>query len=145
MSVEQKNTTRNQTQFDYDFTKVFVRNNNYRTINFAPVGADLVLTIGMLIGTISATAKGKKLASASVDGSQYPTGVCSENITILDGANADVNLCIGGEVAEEKLTLDGVDTLDTVIDGRIIRDRIAADTLGIRLVPTSQLAEHDNS
>ena len=145
MSVEQKNTTRNQTQFDYDFSKIFVRNNNYRTINIEASGADLELTAGMLIGTISASAKGKILASASVDGSQYPTGVCAENITILDGNNADVNICIGGEVAEEKLILDGADTLDTVIDGRIIRDRIAADTLGIRLVPTEQLAENDNS
>lgn len=143
--VTESNVTRNQAFFDYDYTKRFLRNNLYRTINIEASGADLVLEPGALIGTIAASAKGAILKSAAADGSQYPTGVCAEGLTILDGQNADVNICIAGEIAEEKIVLDGTDTLNTVIDGRIIRDRIAADTLGIKLVATDSLAEHDNS
>lgn len=143
-NVTEVNSTRNQIHFDYDYTKIFLRNNLYRTINIAASGADLVLEAGTIIGTIAATTKGAVLKSAAVDGSQFPTGVLAENITILDGNNADVNICIAGEVAEEKIILDGADTLDTVIDLRTIRDRIAADTKGIKLVTTDQLANFDN-
>jgi len=143
--VTSSNQTRNQIFFDYDFTKIFLRNNVYRKINIAASGSDLELEAGTVIGTIAATTKGAVLKSGSSDGSQFPTGVLAENITIVDGTNADVNICIGGEIAEEKIILDGSDTLDTAISSRTIRDRLAADTVGIILRTTDSLAENDNS
>jgi hypothetical protein len=40
---------------------------------------------------------------------------------------------------------DVYDDLDTtIIDGRLLRDRIGADTVGVRLVTTDELSGHDN-
>jgi hypothetical protein len=141
---------RNQLGVSYDFSKIFVFDNKYRKINIAnATGNPLVLTAGMPIGTISATGKGAVLASGSTDGSQIPTGILAEDITIADGTNEDVTICIGGKVAEEKLTLNGTDTLATSITDqgggtRILRDRLACDTLGIELVSATELTKIDN-
>lgn len=128
----------------YDFSKIFVFDNKYRTIQIAASGADVDLELGMLIGTISATGLGAIMASGSSDGSQIPTGVCAETKTIADGDTEDVLICIGGHVVEDKLVFDGSDDLDTAVSGRIYRDRIAADTLGIYLVGATELSAEDN-
>lgn len=133
----------------YDVSKLFLFNNIYRTINIAnATGNPLVLTAGQIIGTISATGKGKVLASGSTDGSQAPTGVLAQTITIAAGDNADVTICTGGKVAEEKLIFDGSDTLDTSITTgsatRTLRDRLASDTLGIEIASASELTAEDN-
>lgn len=143
--VSESNVTRNQAFFDYDFSKIFLRNNKFRKINIEASGADVVLQAGMLIGTIAASALGAILASGATDGSQFPTGICAEDVTIPDGTNLDINICIGGEVAEEKVIFNGADDFDTVVSLRTLRDRIAADTEGIKLVATDSLAENDNS
>lgn len=137
--------TPNQLYNDYDFSKIFVFDNKYRTIDIAASGADVDLEIGMLIGTIGATGLGAIMASGAVDGSQYPTGVCCETKTIADGNTESVYICIGGHVVEDKLIFDGTDDLDTVVDLRTYRDRIASDTLGIYLVGETELSEYDNS
>ncbi len=142
--TQQSGLGNNQANFKYDFSKIFIRNNIYRTINIAASGADLELEAGMVIGTIGATGKGAIMKSGSGDGSQFPTGVCAENITIEDGDNKDINICIGGEIAEEKLIFDGSDDLDTDVSDRNYRDRIASDTAGIILRATDDLAAYDN-
>jgi hypothetical protein len=134
-----------QAIFNFDTSKIFIRENRYFSGNITNGGlTPLVLTPGMLLGRISATQLMKVLASASVDGSQFPVGICAQNLTIAPAATASVTFCIGGDVAEEKVILDGADTLATLIDDRSIRDRIAGDTLGIKLVPTDQLTAFDN-
>lgn len=137
--------TRNQLGYDYDFSKLFLFENRYRKINVVASGADVVLEQGMLIGTIGATGKGVIMKSASVDGSELPTGICAEDITVVDGTNEDVLICIGGHVDEDKLVFDGTDDLDTNVDDRTYRDRIASDTLGIYLVSSQELSAEDNS
>jgi len=130
---------------DYDFSKIFVFDNKYRTIDIAASGADVELEIGMLIGTIGATGLGAIMASGSSDGSELPTGVCCETKTIADGDTASVYICIAGHVVEDKLIFDGTDDLDTAVDSRTYRDRIASDTLGIYLVAATELTDYDNS
>ena len=137
--------TRNQLGYDYDFSKLFLFENRYRRIDISASGADIVLSQGMLIGTISASGEGAIMASGSSDGSQIPTGICAEDITVVDGSTESVLICIGGHVDEDKLIFDGTDDLDTAVSGRIYRDRIASDTLGIYLVSSTELSAVDNS
>lgn len=137
--------TGSQLYSDYDFSKIFVFDNKYRTISIAASGADVELEIGMLIGTISASGLGAIMASGSSDGSQFPTGVCAETKTIADGDTEDVLICIGGHVVDDKLVFDGTDDLDTAVSSRIYRDRLASDTLGIYLVDDNELSAADNS
>jgi hypothetical protein len=134
-----------QLHTDYDFSKIFVFENKYRTIAMTATGDDLALEIGMLIGTIAASGEGAIMASAAVDGSAIPTGVCAETKTIAEDDTEDVLICIGGHVVEDKLIFDGTDDLDTIVSLRTYRDRIASDTLGIYLVGETELSAVDNA
>lgn len=137
--------TGQQAIYDFDFTKIFVRENRYLTGTITNGGGvDLVLTPGMLLGRVGADQKIAVLASAAVDGSQFPVGICAQNLTIAAAASATVTFCIAGDVVEEKIVLDGADTFATLISARSIRDRIAADTMGIKLVSSDQLTGFDN-
>lgn len=131
-------------QNDYDFSKIFLGENRYASVEFTASGADLELTAGMLIGKISATQKGKVLASASTDGSQFPFGIIPQDITVLDGETKVISVCIAGNVAQEKIVLAGSDTLATPVSLRSIGDRIMSDTLGIKLVKTTENSGFDN-
>lgn len=122
----------NATNFTYDYSKIFLRNIITRTINIAASGSDLELSAGQLIGTIAATAKGAVMKSGSSDGSEYPTGIVLEDITITDGDNQDVTIVIAGEVAKDELIFDGTDGLETSVSDRIYLDRLAAQGIIVR-------------
>jgi len=138
--------TGNKLHTDFDFSKVFLRNNRFEQQDFEnTTGAELTMKAGTLLGRVTATGNMEILKSAAADGSETPVGVLGEpSITLAIGETREVNICVGGDVAEEKIILDGADTLATNIGGRQIRDRINADTLGIKLVVTDQLTGFDN-
>lgn len=131
---------------DTDLTKVFLYGNRYDSGTFNNSQYDpLELKVGMLLGKISATQGLALCDSDSVDGSQYPIGVCAEDITIADGDSHAVAYCVAGDVSKSKVILHAPDTMATVIDGRSIQDRIGADTVGVKLVVSDNLTEFDNS
>ena len=144
MGVEQVLSTENQSTTNYDYSKLFLT--GFKTIpgNIAASGADIELEVGMLVGRISATGKLAICKSASNDGSQIPLGICMVEKTVSDGSNLDIVIAVTGRIDETKLVLDGTDTLDTAFDGRILRDRIPADTEGIELDTINGLVELDN-
>jgi hypothetical protein len=140
------NGTSNQAQFDYDISKIFIWSNRYEegTLNNASGGV-LDYLPGTVLGRIAATGKLVPCTSGATDGSQVPVGVLKTMVSQLaDGADALVNICISGDVAEEKLILDGSDTLDTDYNGRILRDRLAGDTMGIKAIEGTDLTGFDN-
>lgn len=100
---------------------------------------------GTVLGRVSATGLLKPLASAAVDGSQFPVGVLMSGYTVEEGETRDVFMCVAGDVAAEQLIFQGSDTLNTVISGRRLRDRIQADTVGIKLVFATEMSgPYDN-
>lgn len=145
------NQTRNQMAVDYDNAKIFIWNNRYSKANLVnTTGAELTLVAGTVLGRISATGKIAVMKSASVDGSQLPIGILAENITLAIGANADLNFCVAGDVANEEVVFDGADTVLTEITlstddaiTKIYGDMIA--DLGIRLVSGTELTGYDNA
>jgi hypothetical protein len=68
----------------------------------------------------------------------------TKNYAVDYGESANITICIGGDVAEELVLLQSPDTLETVVSSRTIRDRIAGDTLGIKLVLGTQMTAYDN-
>lgn len=134
------NFTRNQLSTTYDFSKTFRFANSYiQGVYTNDTGVEVVLKVGTVMGRISASSKFKILAFDAVDGSQFPVGVCAEDITVAIGATVDcLNLVNGGEVREGALIFAAGTTLLSVIDGKILRDRIVSDTKGIRIVPVLQ-------
>lgn len=128
-----------------DVSKIFVWNNRYDQSNYTnDTYDDVTLTAGTLLGKISATGEVIPLASAAADGSQFPIGVLAETRTVEAGATVALTYCVAGDVVESKVILDGSDTMSTVISGRSIRDRIGADTVGIKLVGGTEMTAYDN-
>lgn len=138
--------TGNQLQTNYDVSKIFIGENRTRTDNYTnSTGGAITLKAGTLMGRISSSALLLPCKSDAVDGSQFPVGVLVEDFTVANGASQPLPICIYGDVAEEKIILlKSGDTLNTVISGRTIRDRIGADTVGIRLIATTELTGYDN-
>jgi len=139
--------TSNTLHTDYDTSKIFVWSNRYEggTLLNASGGVK-TFESGTLMGRVTASLKLVPVASGAVDGSQYPVGILKTLVSDLaDAGEKTVNICIAGDVVESKVVLDGADTMDTIIDGRSIRDRIAADTMGIKLVDSFELTGVDNA
>jgi len=139
--------TSNTLHTDYDVSKIFVFSNRYESgVLLNASGAIKSFVPGTLMGRVTASGKLVPVASAAVDGSQFPVGVlktAADDLAIA--GEKTVNVCISGDVVESKVILDGADTMDTIIDARPIKDRIAADTMGIKLVDSFELTGVDNA
>ena len=125
--------------------KIFVWNNRYISAEYTNSTYDAVtIPAGTLMGRVHATGEVIPLASGASDGSQFPLGVLASDYTVDAGDTVSVSLCVEGDVVEAYVVLDGSDTMDTVISARTIRDRIGADTVGIKLVGETELTGYDN-
>lgn len=146
MSQEITLQNNNQLNTKNDSTKIFVWDNRYDSAESTTNSTydDVTLLAGTLLGKVSATGKVKALASAATDGSQYPVGILKEDTIVPTGDSAVLTYCVAGDVVEDKVVLDGSDTMSTVISDRSIKDRIGADTVGIKLVGLDQLTAADN-
>lgn len=141
-SVTSRNQTRNQVAFDYDYSKLFLWNNQFRKITIPNATSDdVALSAGTLIGAVGSTYQVYKSGTSNIS----VVGVLAEDgITIPANGSVDVQVCIGGRVNGSALVLDGTDTLDTVVNYRTIRDRIAAESLGIEIALSDELSKTDN-
>ncbi len=141
----EKLKTRNQLTTDFDVSKIFIFDNRFEQVDLKNTsGGEKTFKAGTLLGRVTATLELDTVKSGAADGSEIPFGVLAEDITLANDEVKEINVGISGDVAIEKIILDGADTLDTIIDGRPIRDRINADTMGIKLTPTDELTEFDN-
>jgi hypothetical protein len=137
-------STSNQLTVHTDRAKIFIWNNRYERADYTAGGSPVTLLEGTVMGRIATTRKVVPMASGAADGSQIPLGILKEDYSLAAGQTAQVWICVSGDVAEEKLILAGSDTLDTVVAGQTIRDRIASLTLGVKLVKATRLTETDN-
>lgn len=140
-----RNITRNQIYTDYNFEKAFIFDNEFIRGQYTnSTGSEVTLSIGRVMGRISASGLFLPLVSTASDGSQFPVGILAENVTVANNATVNINICVKGDVNQNVLSFASSETLDTVISGRRLRDRIAADTQGIRIVPTVENTRFDN-
>lgn len=134
-------------QFNRNVAKIFLGFNTWDHADMTnSTYDDIELVAGTVLGRNYTTKEVVALKSDASDGSQYPIGVLQDDVIIPAGETFDVAYATGGRVAEEMLVLvkEG-DTLDTVIDGKILRDRIGSDTVGIQILRTSDdLTAFDN-
>jgi hypothetical protein len=120
---------------DNRYTDAVYNNSSYVTVNLAA---------GTVMGRIATTGKVIPLVPTASDGSQFPVGVLAKDYSIDSGVNQTVSLCIAGDVAEEKIIIGGGGQLNDIISSRRLRDRIAGDTHGIKLVTTTEMTATDN-
>lgn len=130
---------------DYDVKKIFIFDNNYDVANLTNSTYDAIdYPAGLILGQVAATGEVVPLNSAASDGSQYPIGILSANVTIEGGDTREVPFCVAGDVAEEMLVFTDADTLETVIEGKQLRARIGSDTVGVKLRFGTDQTRYDN-
>jgi hypothetical protein len=138
--------TGNQLTTNYDFSEVLLGNNTFEKATLINLsGAVESLSIGTVLGRVSATGNVTLCVSTAVDGSQNPFAVLASSTTELaDDATTAVSICDFGDVASEKLTFGGSDTLATVVGGRRFLDLIPSNSRGIKLITSTDLTGFDN-
>lgn len=137
--------TANQLNINRDDSIIFLWDNRYEPFTHTNItGAEETILAGTVMGRIAATGLLLPLVAAAIDGSQIPIGISTEDITLAIGASAVMSICVAGDVAEEKLIFNAAETVATLSDGRRLDDRIGADTVGIKLVPSTDLSKYDN-
>jgi hypothetical protein len=130
---------------NFDRSKTFVWNARTETGNYTnSTYDDVTLLEGTLMGRISASGLLVPLTSGASDGSQFPVGIVLADTTIEAGDTAVITIVVAGDVVSSKVIFQGSDTLNTVVSGRRLVDRIGADTVGIKLVGDNQLTGQDN-
>lgn len=130
---------------NYDTAKMFLFGNENQKANYNNSTYDVVeLAVGTLVGRVSATGLIVPLESGASDGSQFPVGIVRADYSVEVGDTREIVFCVAGEVDENMIVFQGSDTLDTVVSGRRLRDRISSDTAGIVLKVVDQLSGLDN-
>lgn len=137
----------NQLFNDYDTTKIFLWNNRTESANYTnDTYDDVTIAAGTVMGRVNASGEIIPSKSDAADGSQFPIGVLYETTTIPEGETVALTICVAGDVAADKLVFEKVgDGLNTIVDGKLYRDRIASDSVGIILKDADELTGHDNS
>jgi hypothetical protein len=139
----------NLSKQNYNTAKLFLFNNDFRrneSVSNAG-GSEIVYKKGTIMGRVESTLKIIPLESDATDGSNVPVGVLATDYTIPAATlGMPVTICIGGEVEGDLLIFAKAgDTLDTVIDGRTLRDRLNGDTLGIKVIESVETSDYDNA
>lgn len=130
---------------NFDTTKTFVWNPRTTTGTYEnSTYDDVTLLQGTLMGRVASTGMLVPLTSGASNGSQFPVGILLADTVIEGSSEKQITIAVSGDVDESKIILEGSDTLNTVISGRTIRDRIGSDTVGIKLVGGDQLTGFDN-
>lgn len=142
--------TNNQAGINTDTSKVFIGKNRYDVFPFSLANStysDVTHKAGTVMGRIGSTLKVVPFTSGASDGSQVVCGILAEDVTIPASSTTtkNVTLCVEGDVDQNKVLLQGSDTLNTLVSNRPVRDKIGAETVGIKLVVTTELTEYDNS
>lgn len=106
----------------------------------------ITLKAGTLMGRIHATDVLVPLKSDANDGSQFPQGLLLEDMIIDGGDTVKCAIVVSGDVMSDRiLFVKPGDGLETVVSSRRLKDRIQADTVGIKIVfNTTEMSGLDN-
>jgi hypothetical protein len=138
--------TGKQAIFNTETEKIFLWDNRYTPYPYNNSAyEDVTLEAGTVMGVVTVTGWVKPLASGASDGSQIPVGILAESCTVEGGALVNLSICVAGDVNANALVFDGADNLDTTISSRRLRDRIGSDTVGIKLVNSTEMTGYDNA
>lgn len=141
------NSTSNFLQIKTDLSKIFLWNNRYENDGYVNNSSynPITLVAGTLMGRISATNILVPCVSTANDGSQFPLGILAQDIILASGVQQTVSICVAGDIAQDQIVFANPgDGLETVVSSRRYKDRIGADTVGIKLVPSTDNTIYDN-
>jgi len=134
-----------QLNVNTDTSKIFIWDNRFDKGLYTNSGyTEATILAGTVMGRVSSSGAIVPFTSGASNGSQYIIGVLNEDHVLQAGETKEVYYCVSGDVAAEMLLFQGSDSLTTVVDGRQIKDKIGADTIGIKLVTAVDLTKFDN-
>jgi len=146
--------TGSQAISNFDLSKIFVYNNRYQTETIVNDDYNpMTLYAGTVMGRIAGNTAGYNgkgvvfpSTASSTNGTQYPIGILASDCVIADGDTLNVPICVAGDVVEDKIIFWNAptDTIKTVISGREYYDRIQADSVGIKIVASTENTYVDN-
>lgn len=142
--------TGSQAHITTDTSRIFLYENRYETDSYVNNSGynPITLLAGTVMGRVSATGVLVPWQKGSSDGSQTVVGILAQDLVIDAGATENAAVCIYGDVNESKvLFFNSAATgasLETVDNGRRMRDRIKGDTAGIRLIVSDEMTGYDN-
>lgn len=147
-NVTQTNHGANFQANDYEYNKIFLFNNNQISGTYTnSSGSEVTIAAGTVMGRENTNGKFELLDSTDASSYEGAFGIVTENITVADATTVTLALVNSGDVRESGIVLvgnSGADTLNTEIDGMLIRDLIVTRTQGIRLVSDSENTAFDN-
>lgn len=147
MGITIRDDSRNQAFFDRQLSNLLIFGNSFLKGDYANIsGALETVSVGQVMGRVAATQKLVVCKSAAVDGSQYPVAVAVQELTDIAIAGTVDNIapCNSGKINENELVFNGTDDLDTLVDGKSMRDHLIANTKGLELVNVLENTEFDN-
>jgi hypothetical protein len=147
-TVNSRNIGQRQITTDYDLSKIFVFGNRYENDNYVNNSNynPLTLLTGTVMGRVTATNAVVPCYGSAVDGSQDPIGVLATDLIAIPGGSnvQNIPLCVEGDVIANKLIFLYGDTLDTIVNGKRMRDRIGSNSVGLKLVASTEMTDFDN-
>ncbi len=132
-----------------DTSKIFIGNNHTRQEGYINNSGyhPITLPAGTVMGRLSGSGVVTYFDANANDGSQYVLGILGNDLVIEAGDSVTASIVVQGRVAQEKVVLmSPTQTLDTVVSGRRVKDKIMGETVGILLVnSTCEMTDFDNS
>ena len=144
MGVTTPTQTENQATFQYEIKDIFIGDNSFESVEYKAPAGQVVLADGQLMGKVAATGKLVELKSGATDGSEIPYGILVGNHTVETGETPTFSVAVSGKIAKELVVFDGSDDMSTVVSDRSLEDRILGDTLGIKLISSTENTIADN-
>lgn len=138
--------TSNQLHVTTDVSKIFVFDNRYVHLNFLYTNStydDVTVSAGTVLGQVKASAKTALYESGNADGTEIPFGVLGRDVIIAAGEtfDAEVPICVRGDIPETKLAFQGSDDLTTLVGDRTVKSVLLDKVM---LVESDELTEFDN-
>lgn len=132
---------------NYDVSKIFLWNNRFENDNYVNNSNynPVTLRAGTVMGRVALTNVLVPCDASQIDGSQFPIGILAQDMTISGGQTIKATICVSGDVAAGKVIFFTGNTLETIVAGRRMKDRIQSDSVGIKLVfGSTEMTSIDN-
>lgn len=138
----------NQLFVNTDLSKVFLGNNQTEDTDSYVNNSTydpITLRTGTVMGRIASTDILVPCVSTASDGSQNVLGILMHPLTLAAGQTSKALICVSGRVAAEQLKfVKPGDGLDTIVSNRRYKDKIGADTVGVKLIYSTNMTHYDN-
>jgi len=106
---------------NFDLTKLFLGSNRFKSATYTNnTGSEVTIAAGTLLGKVTkadTNTAGHLLphSAGDTEGANIPVGIAARTVTVADGEAVNLQYADGGDFDVSLLTLNGSETLDTLV------------------------------